>query len=169
MGDGAVVALEEVLGRDLPVGVQLRLGALEEAESVEVDARSLDHLGHVSEVCRERAGFGIRVDEDQRPPGIEGELNESQPFGVVPALARKSRRCDELAVESVRPCVIRALEGRSLAGPFAHERTPVSADVQECPERALLVPYEHDRNVADSGRDERAALCDLVLATDVLP
>jgi hypothetical protein len=39
MRDGAVVALEEVLGADLPVRLQLRLVAPEEAQRIHVDPR----------------------------------------------------------------------------------------------------------------------------------
>ena len=39
MRDGAVVALEEVLGGDLPVACELGLRALQEAQRVEVQRR----------------------------------------------------------------------------------------------------------------------------------
>ena len=71
VGRRAVVALEEVLGGDLPVTVELGFGALEEAERVEVDPCVGDALGDAVEEVRQRVGVRVRVDEQERPPGLE--------------------------------------------------------------------------------------------------
>ena len=49
MGDRTVVALEEVLRADLPVGGELGLRPLQEAESADVDTRGSDALGDIFE------------------------------------------------------------------------------------------------------------------------
>ncbi len=110
MGSRAVVALEEVLGGDLPVAVELRLRALEEAQRVQVDAGVGDPLRDAVEELVERAGFGIRAHEDQRSPGADLQRDETELLLVDPALLVPARRGDEPAVEAVRPRVVRALE-----------------------------------------------------------
>ena len=54
-------------------------------------------------------------------------------------------------------------------GALAHERASVPADVEECPQHAVLVADEHDRYVACARRPERARLGNLVRVADVLP
>ena len=84
----AVVALEEVLGRDLPVGVELRLGPLEEARARRGRCPQLgDPLGHVVEELGERSCVGVGLTKTSGPQvsscsGIEPEL-----VGVDPALS----------------------------------------------------------------------------------
>ena len=59
MRDRAVVALEEVLRADLPVGGELGLGSVKEAERADVDACGCDALGNVLQHVGER---GARPD-----------------------------------------------------------------------------------------------------------
>ena len=69
VGDGAVVALEEVLDADLPVArVLVRVGPGMESQRVDVDPPGREMLGQAAEVGGERLGVGVRVDEDERPP-----------------------------------------------------------------------------------------------------
>ncbi len=82
----AVVALEEVLGADLPVGFQLRLGPFEEAELVDVDPRRGDAFGDILEEVCERRRVGVRVDKDERSPRLEPEGEEPEILGLDPAL-----------------------------------------------------------------------------------
>ena len=106
----AVVALEEVLRGDLPVAGELGLGALEEAQRVEVDARVGDPLRDAVEELVERSGVRVRVHEDQRPPGVELQRDEAELLLLDPALLVAPRRGDEAAVEAVRPGVVGALQ-----------------------------------------------------------
>ena len=165
----AVVALEEVLRGDLPVAVELGLRALEEAQRGEVDPRVRDPLGDAVEVVVERLCIRVRVDEEERPPGLEAERNEPELVLVDPALLVPARRGDEAAVEPVRPRVVRALERLAPARALAHERAAVAADVEERTQRVLLVAHEDDRNVPDGRGRERAGLGHVALVPDVLP
>jgi hypothetical protein len=67
----AVVALEEVLGGDLPVALELGLGALEEASASRSIPASAIRSGMPSRNSSSGAASGIGVDEDERPPGVE--------------------------------------------------------------------------------------------------
>ena len=58
MGDGAVVALEVVLDRDLPVGLQLVLGARVEGQRVDVEAGLADQARDRAQRRGERVGCG---------------------------------------------------------------------------------------------------------------
>ena len=78
MRDRAVVALEEVLRADLPVGRELGLGSLKEAEGADVDACSCDALGNVLQDVGERGRVRIRVDEEERSPLLEPKRDEPE-------------------------------------------------------------------------------------------
>ena len=169
MRDRAVVALEEVLGAELPVRLDLRLRALEEAKRVDVDSGRGDAVGHVFEEVRERAGIGVRAHEDEGAPGLRAQLQQAEVAGVDPAFAVRARRRDQSAVEPVRPRVVGALERRSPPGAFADDRASVPADVEERAELVLLVADEHHGDVSHARRTERAGLRDLVRPAGVLP
>ena len=68
MRSRAVVALEEVLGGDLPVAGELGLRALQEAQRIEVEPGVGDHLRQAVEEVRERGRLAIGIDEDERAP-----------------------------------------------------------------------------------------------------
>src|SRR5439155_7636750 len=72
MGDRAVVALEEVLARDLPVRADLELRA--EPELQRIDVEELGNLGwHRSQRVGKRRRVLVGIDEDERPPGVDAE------------------------------------------------------------------------------------------------
>ena len=108
--DLAVVALEVVLAADLPVRVVLGRRAVVEAQRVEVDAGGGDELGQLAEVLGERRGAAVRVDEDERPPGVDRHRQEAELRLVEALLALGARRGAERAVEVVRPGVVGALQ-----------------------------------------------------------
>ena len=146
-----------------------RLGALEEAQRVEVDPRVRDPLGDAVEEVLERLGVRVRVDEEERAPRLEAQLHEAELLLVDPALLVPARRRDEAAVEAVRPRVVRALQRLAPARALADDRAAVAADVEERAERVLLVAHEDDRNVADGRRGERSGLGHVARVPDVLP
>ena len=74
MRDGAVVALEEVLDAHLPVARVLgRLGPRVEAQRVDVEATVGEEGRQLAERVGERLGVEGRVDEDERPPRVDGD------------------------------------------------------------------------------------------------
>jgi hypothetical protein len=113
MRDGAVVALEEVLARDLPVRRDVRLGPEAELQRVQVD-----DLGQLRGDVAERFGEGrrvrVRVDEHEWPPGVHLNADESELRRIEVGLGVRPRRCAEVAIEVVRPGVIRTLEGTAV-------------------------------------------------------
>ena len=142
MRDRAVVALEEVLGADLPVRLVLGLGARQEAKGVEVDACGRDSLGDVVEHRPERRCVEVRVHEDERSPRFELEANEPELQRIEPSFAVRPGCLQQATVEAVRPRVVGALDRLALPRALAHDRSPVPAHVQERTELALAVADE---------------------------
>jgi hypothetical protein len=91
VGDGAVVALEEVLGDELPVRLDARLYTAPELERAHVDADLGDELREPSEGLRERCPASVGIDEDKRAPGADRRRLKGDP-GLDPALPLGSRR-----------------------------------------------------------------------------
>ena len=144
-----MVALEEVLADDLPVRLVLGGRALAERERVEVEACGRDELRQLAEVLRERRCVGVRVDEDERTPGVDLHGQEPELRRVEAGLAVGARRRAERAVEAVRPRVVRALE--RLAPPRALATgAAVAADVQERAQLPSRVADDDDRDAAAS-------------------
>ena len=169
MGDLAVVALEEVLAADLPVGRVLGVRALEEAERVELEPGRGDELRQLAERLGERRRLGIRVDEDERPPGVDRAGRRPSSAASKLGLAVGARRRAERAVELVRPGVVGALERLAPALALADERAAVAADVQERAQLGVLAADDDDRDPARVAGEERTRLGDLVGAAGVLP
>ena len=114
MRDSAVVALEEVLARDLPVRLELELGA--EAKLQCIDVEDLGELRrHVAERFCKRSGIEIRIHEHEWAERVNFDLLEPEFARVEARLAIRAGRCAELAVERVGPRVVRALQRRSAA------------------------------------------------------
>ena len=131
MGDLAVVALEEVLAAHLPVRLVRRGRPLEEAKRAEVEAGGCQEPRQLPEVLRERRCVGVRVDEDERPPGFDLDRHEPELRSVEARLPLRARSGAERAVEAVGPRVVRALQRLALPLALADERAAVAADVQE--------------------------------------
>ena len=169
MRDLAVVALEEVLAAHLPVRLVLRGRALEEAKRAEVEAGGGDEVRQLAEVLRERRRVGVRVDEDERPPGIDLDRHEAE---LATCRSRARARCAARRGASRRGRRSRrgrALERLALPLALADERAAVAADVQERAQRRLLVADDDDRDSRPRRGEERAGLVDLVGAACVLP
>jgi hypothetical protein len=167
--DGAVVALEVVLEHDLPVGRDLPVAPLPEAETVELEPALRDEAGQGPERLLERRGVRIGVDEDERPPGGRGDREEGVAARVEARLALRPRRRPQRPVQVVRPGVVGALEGVPAAGPLGDDVAPVPADVDEPPERLVAVADDDHGDAAREGGEVRPGLGDEVGAPRVLP
>ena len=168
--DGAVVALEEVLHADLPVGrVLVGDGPCVEAQRVDVEAAVGEQRRELPERVRERRGRRIGVDEDERPPGVDRDGDEAERLAVEARLAVGARRVAEGAVQAVRPRVVRALDRLAARVPVAERVAPVPADVHEPAEDVVAGAREHDGQRAGERGGQLAGLRDLVGARGVLP
>ena len=151
MGDRAVVALEEVLGADLPVRVELGLRAREEAKRIEIDSGAAMRSGTSPRNPRAAA---------RRGPDSRTRAAPTCRAAAGPARARRRRSLllartsvrREPAVEAVRPRVVRTLDRLALTGSLADDRSPVAADVEERAELSFPVANEDDGDVPDAGR-----------------
>jgi hypothetical protein len=129
--DLAVVALEEVLADDLPVRLDLGLPARVVDERADIEAELGDLRRQRAERVRERLGVGRRGGEDERPPRVDGDGQEAEVVLREVRLLLAARRRAELAVEAVRPRVVRALERLARAFSLGDDVAAVAADVDE--------------------------------------
>ncbi len=166
---GAVVALEEVLDRDLPVRLDLPLVVRVVANVAEVDAALRDDLRERAERVDERRRLRIRVDEHEWPPGVDRDGKQRQPGRVEALLALGPRRASQRAVQVVRPGVVRALERLSPALAAHHRMAAMPADVDEPLELLRAVAENDDGDVAGPACEESSGLLHLVGAARVLP
>src|SRR5688500_2279076 len=98
MRNRAVVALEEVLGADLPVRLVFGLGSRVKAKRVNVDARRCDAFRDHLEGVREGRRRGIGVDEDEWAPRLEPERNKAELLALDTSLAVRPRSGQEPSV-----------------------------------------------------------------------
>ena len=170
MGGRAVVALEVVLERDLPVRVDRPpRGGSGSASVVEVEAAARDDRRQLAERLRERRRVGIGVDEEERAPGVDRDGEQREVGRVEARLALRAGRLAQRAVELVRPRVVRALQRLAAAAAARDRVRAVAADVDEAAQDALAVAGDDDRDVARLGRHERAGRRDLLRRAAVLP
>ena len=117
--DGAVVALEEVLDAHLPVARVLgRLRPGVEAKRVDVEATVGEQGRQLAEGVGEWLGVEGRVDEDERPPRVDGDRCERDRGHVEAGLAVRPR-C--VAQTRRRGCTSRRGRGTGWS-PAAHLR-----------------------------------------------
>ena len=141
-----MVALPEIFGDHLPVGVDRVHGAAGDAGVLEPVRREkvLDVGGRRVEIGRILG----KADEDQPAHLAEGDRVEAEcsgidPFGEVPGVGQR-------AVETIRPGVIGADQPLGVpVGGEADPRTAVTADIVITAGLAPLVAQHHDRIVAD--------------------
>ena len=169
MRDRTVVALEEVLADDLPVRVELRLAAVVVTEPVHVDADRGHELRQLAERLAERRRLEVRVDEDERPPGVDLDRDERDLLRVEAGLPVGARSGPQAPVEAVRPPVVAALERAAAPFPLRHHEAAVAADVDERPELAVAVVGDDDRDEPGPAREVAAGRVDLPRVPHVLP
>ena len=160
VADRQVVALHEILGEDLPVGVPDVVFA--ECFRVAGEIQMGDH----------RLGFGEGFGRRRRVR-IERHHDEAEPFlaahgrqlhvGLAEALVAAHRRgAAQGAVEIVGPGVIGADDGAGIATPFQQRRHAVAADVGHRPQRAVAVTQHDDRLAGDLHRQVVAGVLQCV-------
>src|SRR5438445_8011186 len=128
MGDGAVVALEEVLAGDLPIHFQLEFGAKTELERVDVQDLC-QARGDVAQCLGQRVGVWFRIDEDERAPGVDSDMHEPELLGVEARLPIRAGGRPQPPVEAVGPRVVGALQRLACARSVCHHVSAVTADV----------------------------------------
>ena len=170
MRDGAVVALEVVLDDHLPVRVvRIALCAKGELEPVDVDAALGEHERQLSEMLGERRRSSGRVDEHERPPGLDGHRHERQLGPVEADLPVGARRRAQRSVEVVGPRVVGALDRLAPLLPLAQNGAAVAAHVDEAVQLVVAPAREDDGHVTGLHRDHAAGLGHLRERPGVLP
>ena len=147
MADRQVVALHEVLGEHLPVGVP---------DVVLVEG--LDIVLH-AEVGDERPGFGqafgdgrgvaVERHEDPTEPFLAADGRQSVVLAAEVAVQRHRRRATQGAIEVVGPGVIGADDAAHPAAAGQQRRHAVQADVGEGAQAAVAVAHHGDRLAGD--------------------
>jgi hypothetical protein len=164
VGDRAVVTLEEVLARDLPVRCDLPVGAVVEDELVDVEAGRGDPLRNVAQQLGEGRCVVVEIDKAERPPAFQPH-REERDVREIDALALRPRSGAQRAVQVVRPGVVRALERLPVTGFLDDDGAPMAADVHERALGSTLVAHHDDRHTPCPARDDVAVGED----PDVLP
>src|SRR5215207_210620 len=150
--DWTVVALEEVLGGNLPVRGDLPVGAVVEDELVDVEGVP-DPARNVTEHLSQGRTLVVEVDEAERPPTLEPHRRQRD-VGEVDVLSLRARRGAQRAVQVVRPRVIGALERLPAPSLLDDDRTAVPADVDERTLGAVVGLDEDDRDLSSpAGND----------------
>ena len=147
---GAVVALEVVLDRDLPVAGELELARRRKRARRARSRPPAKQLGQRAERLGERRRVGIGVDEHQRAPGRRPPARAGR---CRRARARPARCGAQPAVELVRPRVVRALQRLAVAA--ALERRASRGGGRRSGTRAARRRGrgDDDRHVADAARE----------------
>ena len=171
VGDGAVVALEEVLDADLPVArVLVRLGPGVESQRVDVDPVRPRACSGSPPRWAASGSASVSGLTNTNGPQASTETGTS-PSAVVSnpgsRSARGAFRSD--AVEAVRPRVVGALDRLAPRITVAEDGAAVPADVDEAAELAVPGTRQDDRERARAGRRQLPGLGDLVEAGGVLP
>src|SRR5688572_10339482 len=102
--DSTVVALQEVLDHDLPVGARRPLLARAEAQLLEAQSASADDGRELAEQAPER-GACLQIREDERAPRVDVDGQERQAAAIESRLVIGARRRAQTSIEPVRPRV----------------------------------------------------------------
>ena len=155
--DRDVVALEVVVGDDLPVR-RLRGRRLREAlERLDPVRREL--LREPAERGRERRGVRVEVDEDEAGEDLDAGRHEAELRLVEAREPAPLGHADQAAVGAVGPAVVRAADRlAAVAAALAQAGRAVAADVAEGAQLALLVADDQRGLGADLRGDEAARL-----------
>jgi hypothetical protein len=156
----AVVALEVVAERDLPVRVH-RIGFavrdLRAVQSIRAQLR-IDLL----EARVEVVGFGIEVDEDHAEAHGHARLLQAEVFLAEAFQRVHVPRRAQAAVGAVDPAVVRADERLAVAlAFFAHARTAMPAAVDQRTDFAVVAARDDHRLLGDLVQEEVAGRRDL--------
>ena len=152
MHGAAVVALVVVLDDDLPVREDVVRDAPGRAEVLERIVPG--PLRDAAELVDEGPGRG-QVDENEAAPGMDGRRVERELLLPEAVALAQERRDPELAVEPVRPCVIRAPDGPpepSVRGGWLRRRRRV---LQDQPGPAVTADVVEGAEVAVPAADDQ--------------
>ncbi len=121
-----MVALHEVLHHDFPVPGAVPVADVDRPVAVEVVVLQVGlQLGELG--C-ERLGRPVEVHEDKAVPDLVPHMRQAE-FPLVETRDLVHEGCaEQLAVEAVRPQVVRARQAAGPAGPRHHLHPAVPAD-----------------------------------------
>ena len=160
-----MIALDEVLDHDLPVGGDRVLEAAAVDDAIGIDAGdAVEQLEERGERCLQRFVVGIRGGKEQRAERCDCDRREAHLL-----VERHAGGAVERAIELVRPAVVAALQGAALAAPLRDQGAAVAADVRKAAQRAVVIARDHDREAAELAGSERPGLDHVGGRTDVLP
>src|SRR5689334_4828041 len=152
MRDGDVVALEVVVDVHLPVAIDHIVATLDETQSCKLKASRL--FRNLAQKSGKRLGGEVEVDEDELFPGFAAKRDHAHRGAIEKFDAFDVGRADEPAVQSVCPAVIGAAKNIFRAAAKGNRSRPVTADIAECSQRALLIPDDDDGFAGDVGGEK---------------
>ncbi len=165
-----MVALEEILDHDLPVGLDRVFSPLAKRQRVDVNAAGPEDCGQLAELGRERGRCGAGADEEEGAERLDAERSEGEIGLVESGLLLRARGGAEGPVEAPGPGVIVALERPAVATRLQHQlAAAVAADVRKGFQRPRLVADDDDRDLAHPDGQEVAGLGDLLDSAGIVP
>ena len=165
----AVVALEVVLDRDLPICLDLVGAAVVEAQRVHVEAVLRDNLGKVAQRDVKSRRVHIRVREHERAPRVHLRGHQAEAGHVEVGLVLAARRAAQAAVEAVGPGVVGALDRAALLRLVHEDGAAVAAHVQEGAKLLVAVEHHDQRQAAHLRGEHAAGAVQLAQVPHVLP
>jgi hypothetical protein len=140
-----------------------------EPKPVHVDAARRNELRQVAERLGERRRLGVGVDEDERAPGLDRELVQTDLVDLQAGLLPRTRRGPQAPVEPVGPGVVAALQRLAVAASLDEDRAAVPADVEEGVQLSGAVVGDDHGYVADPAGEVVAGRGHVIGRPCVLP
>ncbi len=158
MGRGAVIAFEEVVDADLPIGLDDAAAVGDALHPLEAGDMGLQLRQQAARARAKGLRLRIQVIEDQRaesldPDRRQAELARLEAFHLLRAAGRA-----QLARQVIRPCVVRTGDDLAPSAAFQQLMGAMRADVVETAQGAILSAADEDALVVDRRGDIAAWL-----------
>ena len=124
-----------------------------ERDGVDVDAASTHDVRERVQRVGQRRCVGIRVHEDEGPPGIHLRGAQCELVAIEVGVGLGARRRAEAAVQPVGPRVVVALEAGAAARAGDHLGAAMAADVGERSQRSVAIAHHDERDIAHAQRE----------------
>ena len=165
-----MVALEEILHHDLPVGLDRIFPPLAKRSASMSAPADRMIAGNWPSVSANEHDAEPGLMKMKRAERLDSQRRQREVGLVESGLLLAVRGCAQGSVETPGPGVIVALEGAAVAALLQHQlAAPMAADVRVGPECPRLIADDDDRDLSHSAGQEVAGLRDLLDPADIVP
>ena len=173
MRRGAMIALEEIVDADLPIGLddadaaaRTVVGALHLGETRDM---GLEFRQEPASLLRQGLGMGVQVVEDERPQCLDPDRREAELAFVEALHLLRTPGTAERSGQVIGPGVIGAGDHLGPAVAFQKLMSPMGADIVEAAQFAILAAADEDALVVDRGGDVAPGLGQVADVASQLP